>query len=73
MNRARSAFFCRSRRSFSELEYNHNPDVTIRPMRQPVTHILTYEEARKHLSGVPYHTFDSDDLKWIGDNLPSSR
>lgn len=56
-----------------ELEYNHNPDVTIRPMRQPITHILTYEEARKHLSGVPYHTFDSDDLRWIGENLRSSR
>ncbi|WP_413875608.1 hypothetical protein [Albidovulum sp.] len=55
-----------------ELEYNTVPDVTIRPLRHPVTRTMTYEEARLHMQGVPYHKFDSDDLKWIAANLPSS-
>lgn len=55
-----------------EVEYNTVPDAGMRPMRHPVTRTMTYEEARRHLTGIPYHRFDSDDLNWIKDNLPAS-
>lgn len=48
-----------------ELEWVHNPAVTIRPAVVPIARVTTTDMVERDMAGVPYIELNDDDIAWL--------